>query len=165
MIQGPARAVTADSNVPEPGISGQLLRRGATALLAIYWITLLTATHWPFKIPPQPQPMLSSDKALHFSAYAGLAFLFVLVAQLRRATGVGRVDRPIPIAALLMLTITAGFLDEITQPLTARDFEWMDWAADSLGAISGIALGVFVGRFFPSARRKSYDESRPEVAP
>jgi VanZ family protein len=122
------------------------------------------ATHWPFKVPPQQQPLFSKDKLLHFSAYAGLAFLFVTVAQIRRSTIPGLRRRPLPIAALWLLAVTAGFLDEITQPLTARDFEWWDWVADILGATAGIFFGIVAGRrFWPVA--EAYEDSRPEPSP
>ena len=73
--------------MPEPQPAGPFKRRAATAVLIVYWLTLLTATHWPYKVPPSPQPMLSSDKLLHFSAYAGLGFLLTIVAWLRNRPG------------------------------------------------------------------------------
>jgi VanZ family protein len=33
-----------------------------------------------------------------------------------------------------------GLLDEATQPLTGRDFDWFDWLADILGAVTGLIV-------------------------
>jgi VanZ family protein len=154
-----AARTNTDSNVPELPTIVTVKRRAATAVLVVYWLTLVTATHWPFKVPPAQQPMLSSDKLLHYSAYAGLGFLLTVVAWLRNRPG-----KPLPILALFFVAITAGFVDEITQPLTARDFEWMDWVADILGALSGVALGVFVTRHLTQANRAHYDDSGVELS-
>ena len=58
---------------------GPFARRAATVVLAVYWLTLVTATHWPLRFLPRDKPLLASDKLLHFSAYAGLAFLLSMV--------------------------------------------------------------------------------------
>jgi VanZ family protein len=42
----------------------------------------------------------------------------------------------------LAAVITYGLLDEFTQPLTGRDFDWFDWAADIGGAAVGAALSM-----------------------
>ncbi|HVU86117.1 MAG TPA: VanZ family protein [Pirellulales bacterium] len=146
--------------MPEPLTTGHFKRRAATAALVLYWLTLLTATHWPYKVPPAQQPMLSSDKLLHFSAYAGLGFLLTFVAWTRNRPG-----KPLPILALLLVAVTAGFVDEITQPLTARDFEWMDWVADILGALSGVGLGIAATRYLTRSSRANYDDSGAELSP
>jgi len=132
--------------------------RIASMMLAIYWLTLVTATHWPLKIPPPGQPILGKDKVLHFSAYAGLAFLFGLVATLRR--------RQAPTAALALVAalcaVLAGLADEVTQPLTGRDFEWWDWLADSLGAAAG-SVFLFLAAWLLSASALGiYGASRSE---
>lgn len=145
--------------MPDHLTPGPFKRRAATAVLIVYWLTLLTATHWPYKVPPAQQPMLSSDKLLHFSAYAGLGFLLTIVAWLHNRPG-----RALPILALFLVAITAGFVDEITQPLMARDFEWMDWVADILGALSGVALGVAITRYLAQTNRARYDDSGAELS-
>src|SRR5262245_34330650 len=82
----------ADPLVPETNAPGPFLRRMATAVLAVYWLTLLTATHWPLKVPAERQPMLSSDKFLHFTAYAVLGLLLTVVARIRIPS-----HRPLPL--------------------------------------------------------------------
>ena len=105
----------------------------ATAILVVYWSVLLLATHWPRQIIPEPGRLLASDKLLHFSAYTGLGFLFLLVAFLRH-----RITAPLPLpifVGVALLASAAGFIDEATQPLFGRDFEWYDWCADTVGGM------------------------------
>ena len=45
-------------------------------ILTVYWIALFIATHIP--MPQLPDLPEHSDKAMHFVAYAGLGFLFLL---------------------------------------------------------------------------------------
>ncbi len=132
--------------------------RIATTVLAIYWLTLVIATHWPLKIPPPGQPIFGKDKVLHFSAYAGLAFLFGLVAALRKRRGA-----TVALAGVAAVyAVLAGFGDEVTQPLTGRDFEWWDWLADSLGATAGATLLFVAAKLIASGALGSHPTSRSE---
>jgi VanZ family protein len=124
-------------------ILGQPARRVATFTLAIYWLALITATHWPLKFLPRDKPLLASDKLLHFSAYAGLAFLLSLVVYLRRREVASQLGLSLGAAFCVWLVVVAsGLCDESTQPLVGRDFEWYDWLADSVGALCGLALSA-----------------------
>jgi VanZ family protein len=113
-------------------------------------LLLVLATHWPNPFPPEKDPRYP-DKLVHFVAYAVLAFLAVPVIS-RVMSGD---KRRFQVALLLSWVAVAAFglLDETTQPLTGRDFEWFDWLADSLGAACGLACGRvwFRDRAKPSA--------------
>jgi VanZ family protein len=61
------------------------------------------------------------------------------------APGVGRLMltearrlMPFNATAVLLIVVAFALLDEATQPLTRRDFDWWDWLADGLGALSGV---------------------------
>jgi VanZ family protein len=113
--------------------------QAATLLVIIYWALLFVGTHVP--IIGRPAGMLSklgenSDKAAHCLAYAGLAFLLCTAASVRWGF------RQSFIAAVLVLLMTYGAIDEWTQNLVPpREGNWDDWGADVLGI--GIGLAAF----------------------
>jgi len=101
-------------------------------------LLLVLATHWPNPWSPGSGPRYP-DKLVHLAAYTVLAFLVVPV--IRRLTS-GNKDRFRVALVFSWVAVAAfGLLDETTQPLTGRDFEWFDWLADSVGAACGLALG------------------------
>lgn len=107
--------------------------RWATRWLIGYWLLLVLLTHWPNPWPHVSEPKYL-DKVVHFFIYGVLAGLG-LNALLRRDETASVVVRSIGVLA----AVTAfGLLDETTQPLTGRDFDWFDWLADSLGALTAI---------------------------
>ena len=118
--------------------------------LACYWLVLCLATHWPNPWPAGGTPQYP-DKLVHFTAYGILAFLAVFAlgaccpSQNRRAWAWRSL-------AVLAAVIAYGLLDEFTQPLTGRDFDWFDWAADIGGAMLGGALSKI---WLPRCRRNS----------
>lgn len=153
--------------MPVPQITSALFRRAATAVLVVYWVTLVTATHWPLGFPPQAKPLLSKDKLLHFSAYAGLGFLLYLNVRLRAdARAAAKSEWPpgrsasrggFSLLALLLVVVAtslAGLADEFTQPLFDRDFEWNDWLADSVGAVCGVILSAMSWRLLAGAKQR-----------
>lgn len=105
-------------------------------LLGVYWLALLTATHWP-KVPGIDVP--GKDKTLHAVAYAFLTGLLLsaLTRQARLARG-----WPIALAAVTIVAVY-GALDERTQPWTGRTCDLLDWTADMVGAAS-VALGYLI---------------------
>lgn len=107
--------------------------RRAIKWLIGYWLLLVLLTHWPNPWPKKGEPN-SLDKVIHFSLYAGLAFLAT------RAVASRQTSRPtrLQFAVIFAVVSAFGLLDEWTQPYTRRDFEWLDWLADILGAASGI---------------------------
>ena len=105
------------------------------AALAIYWLAMLTGTHYP-RIPNTVMFTSGFDKVCHFVGFAGLAFLAGLAWSLQRS-----VQRPLGRAnlALILAVLTVyGSLDELTQPLVGRSCEFADWIADLAGAAAGL---------------------------
>jgi len=98
--------------------------------LVVYWIVMFTGTHYP-RPPHFLLPLQHSDKVLHFVGFAGLAFLFAVVLRHRWSWAMG-----FWIAGLVSVY---GALDELTQPWVGRDCELLDWVADVLGTIGGLA--------------------------
>ncbi|MBL8827343.1 MAG: VanZ family protein [Planctomycetaceae bacterium] len=117
--------------------------RLSVLLLAAYWPLLLFLFHVPMA-PQPPREGIQPDKTVHFIAYGGLAFLFAWVcwpwgggSESRNWTWL--VKRVLLVFAAVCLH---GLLDEWTQPLTGRAFDWYDLQADAIGAVLG--LGAFV---------------------
>jgi VanZ family protein len=110
------------------------LRTPALALLVCYWVALGLGTHWP-----RAHEVLhigTSDKALHFSAYLGLALLVGVNWTLRGRFGWRQ-------RAIALVAVAAfGVLDELTQIPVGRDASIYDWLADCLGAVAGLAVCV-----------------------
>jgi VanZ family protein len=120
--------------------------------LAIYWVALMVATHWP-GAQVNVIPGLRLDLLIHIGAYAGLAGLMAFA-------GVGAAWRP-GRAVLLIVGLTAllALLDEGTQaiPAVRRTFDPDDLIADLVGAVLGAAVGVAI------TRRRAPPESRPTI--
>lgn len=81
--------------------------------------------------PPDISSILAWDKAQHFIAYFGLAGMATMV------VGPGR---RLPWAILGVILLGAGL--EILQGFTGRDPELLDFIANTMGALSGAAIGV-----------------------
>src|SRR5262249_11339386 len=82
-----------------------------------------------------------TDKLLHISAYAGLAFLLSLCIFW---------SRKVPwwqFAALFVVVIAFGGLDELTQPPFGRTADWHDWYADVGGTTIGLSLGAIANHW------------------
>lgn len=115
------------SNVTAP-------RRGI--LLAMYWLVLVTATHWP---AAEPMVALSwGDKIVHFVAYAVLAWMIAWTSD-------GRLRWMAGLALAWLLATACGGLDELTQPPFNRTADPYDWLADALGAATGVAVYAWSG--------------------
>jgi VanZ family protein len=80
-------------------------------------------------------PPLARDTTLHVIGFTGLGILTIW--------RVGAKYRVVPISAVVTwyvaLLLYAAF-DELTQPLTGRSCEWIDWVADAGGAAIGASL-------------------------
>jgi len=116
-------------------------RRLLYVALAAYWIALVYGTHRA-GLPAMPE---NTDKVLHFSAYAGLAFLLSLTIFWSRKVRWWHF--------ILMLIAVAAFggCDELTQPPFGRTADWFDWFADLGGATVGVLLGVAANRWLRHA--------------
>jgi len=76
-----------------------------------------------------------SDKLLHFTAYAGLAFMFAGVIERRHW---GRV--------MVGLLLFGGAIELAQEYLTtSRGGEWLDMAANAMGVVAG----MFTAALFP----------------
>jgi VanZ family protein len=134
-------------------LSRQTAERTASAVLGVYWLLLLTATHWPREILPHESRLLAGDKLAHFSAYAGLGFLLMLVARLRQPSAVFELSATLrQLVRLILFVSAAGFIDEATQPIFGRDFELLDWLADSTGGLIGTTLAVVALGLYSAGR-------------
>lgn len=147
------------SLIDNPWTCGRYYRMAALALIG-YWLILLTATHWPLEFIPEAKRFLSRDKLLHGSAYTVLAFLMTLAAGLRRAErGRYPLSRWWPTVGVILIGSASGLLDEATQPLVGRDFEWYDWIADSIGCVCGAVVATLVLRIVFSSASATEDTS------
>ena len=115
---------------PMPGASFESrLRWLAVAVVAVYWGAMFLGTH--LNIPGPDLPHAPGDKTMHFVAYAGLAFLWLVA-----AATVGRVTSRL----YLIVMVGAGLygaVDEVSQRLVGRDMDIADWRFDVMGAAIG----------------------------
>jgi len=94
------------------------------------------------ELTPHPPELHAPDKLLHFLAYFGLAGIASTALTHRRAV----------VIAVLGLIALGGAL-EILQMFTGRDAEWLDEAANTLGAILGGLAGLALLRLVGGASR------------
>lgn len=102
----------------------------ARAAFVGYTLALVTATHWPGLAVEGP--VERTDLVIHAGAFAGWAVLLFLTRWLATPRR--------PLAEGLRVALAAvcfAVLDETTQPLVSRVFDWTDLAADILGAAGG----------------------------
>lgn len=102
-------------------------------------LAAFTLTHVP--PPKHPIPVLIHDKTLHVIGFTGLGF-FTLWRQATRR-------RPLGLRLVLFWyfsLLTYAAFDEVTQPLTGRSCEVLDWCADATGAVFGLAIVYLLHR-------------------
>jgi VanZ family protein len=111
----------------------RLLRNRPGATLAVYWVAAFVITHVPPILPkdeePRFDPPVGPDKLVHFVGFAMLAFLLMNVFRSRRG-----------IAWTLLVCVTYGIVDELTQPTFGRTADVWDYVADLIGAVAGVAV-------------------------
>ena len=83
--------------------------------------------------PPHLTGLLDWDKADHFIAYFGLASMATMILGLR----------PRLAAAIAGVILLSGAL-EIVQAYTGRDAEFLDFVANSLGALLGTLVAATI---------------------
>jgi hypothetical protein len=91
-------------------------------------------THAPtISAPTIGRDGIATDKIVHFCGYTVLAFLTFLLLKAWR----------VPIRCLLLVVALGAIaaIDELTQSLTFRDPEWLDWCADLAGVVAGVTAG------------------------
>lgn len=101
---------------------------------AAFWLfwPALALVIWGELTPHPPHLEVEiSDKLLHFLAYFGLSAIASAALRQRRMI----------VLAVLGLVVLGGAL-EIAQSFTGRDAEWLDEAANTLGAVTGALAGL-----------------------
>ncbi len=110
----------------------RLVARLVTVALAVYWILLILGTHLPGTSAGEVR---LPDKWLHFTAYAGLAFLLATTATVYRRP---RWSTYAWMAAVLLIFAA---IDEASQGLIpGRHADLADWFADARGIAVGLVL-------------------------
>jgi len=114
---------------------GKFLKYAARGVFAVYLVCLALATHWPMSKLPRHLP---PDEILHFAAYALLGFLCtVVVAEWFGGLWIGRFG----ICCLVTVVLSVcALLDESTQPMAGRSFEWGEWIVDVAGIMTASVL-------------------------
>lgn len=112
--------------------NGPRLQRLVGLALAVYWIALFVGTHIP--LPEFEELPKSSDKAMHFAAYAGLSFLIGLWISARRALTV-RIY-----VLVFAATVVYAVLDELLQIPVGRSCDVLDILADWAGSLIGLGI-------------------------
>lgn len=110
---------------------GRFLPWVRRAGLWLFWPALAVVVWGELTPHPPSVPGLFWDKSQHFTAYFGLALLATLGWGLRRSL----------ILVLLGVLAIGGGL-ELIQTLTGRDGQWLDQLANSLGALTGMAVAA-----------------------
>lgn len=131
--------------------------RLAPLLLAVYWVLLFTGTHLPGSTLRQ---MRFNDKLLHFSAYAGLAFLLAWAIPKKIGGYSGLL-----FAGATVIAYAA--IDELTQGFVPRrrpDLD--DFIADLLGMTCGFIvyklLRLLIFGRTPASRESAWSNSQQE---
>ncbi len=114
-------------------------------LFVVYTLALLTATHWPDL--QVHGPVDRSDLYIHFMAFSGWAALLGLSGLVGRSAG-----------RLLLIGLVFAVLDESTQPLFRRQFDWLDLAANAGGVLMGTVGMAAWWRVRGQARPRSAGE-------
>ena len=130
-----------------------------------YFGAMFFATHVPLPHIPRMGWILPLDKWIHMAIYGGGALLtaFLLMVSLTETPRSGFFRGKWPWGWLGLGLASYALLDEATQPLTGRNFDWFDWTADMVGILGGFlvfqVLVIMVRRHAPSVWRLP----RPEL--
>lgn len=115
----------------------------ARPIVVIYWLALVTATHWPNLAIDQPQiQALHPDKLIHVALYATLVVLLTLARPIGRSWDCG-----FQIALCAVVAAAYSIIDEVTQPMFGRTYSTIDVAANLVGVVVGLALLPVVWRW------------------
>jgi VanZ family protein len=121
-------------------------RRAWTLALPLYWLVLAALTHYPQVRIPGEIP--KSDKVVHFTAFALLAFLFWRFFAART-----RVLAASFVAVAAIVLIAYASIDEYTQRFVGRDSDWIDWIAN-LSGVTCCLIGLELHRRMRRSRPK-----------
>jgi VanZ family protein len=109
------------------------MKRLSLLALYLFWPAVAVVVWGELSKGPAEVEALFWDKALHFTAYFGLAGMICLALK---------ADRRV-IAATLGLILFGGVL-EILQGFTGRDPSLLDELANTIGAVTGAGLGWLI---------------------
>ncbi|MBT4330520.1 MAG: VanZ family protein [Gammaproteobacteria bacterium] len=108
-----------------------LTRNNWLPITVIILFTITALSLWPLEnLPSVP----GSDKTHHLIAYAALMFPAAL-------------QKPENWLLIALSFIAYGGAIELLQPSVNRYGEWLDFAANTIGVICGIALGNLMSKF------------------
>ncbi len=132
-----------------------MLRRTIWSLTGIFWGICVFLTHARF---PEGPPGVPPDKVLHYLGYGALAGAWYLSALVWKPKW-----RWIWLAVLI-LGMSYGALDEITQPPFGRTCDFYDWLADLAGTVTAVVgmTVIVAGVRHVGAQRR--EESLPALA-
>lgn len=105
------------------------VRRWPLAAFVLYTCALITATHWPGL--QVSGPVDRTDLIIHVGAFCVWTLLLASTGLMR-----GSATR------LVVVALVFAVLDETTQPLMDRTFDWLDLVADT----GGVLLGALTAR-------------------
>lgn len=126
--------------------------------LLVYWCALMLALHYP-DIPMAHKAPRGADKFVHVLLYGVLAGLARLVAG-RQVSASGRLSSAWRRSLLVfVLVVVQAIVDEITQPLTGRTADLLDFGCDLLGGACALVL------FHVLLARHTEPDPAPEPAP
>ena len=112
------------------------------AALAVYWPALFILTHIP--VPQLARQSGMSDKTMHVLAYMVLTFLAWLALSPYKKVN----WRQVRVWAILAVIVWYGFFDEWLQGHVGRSAHLMDFYADLVGALAGLAI-MSIFSFWP----------------
>jgi len=99
--------------------------------LVFYWLALAVATH----VPKSPEiPLEQGDKLVHCAAFAVLTLLAAVCWRAWRSP-----LRKLDLLWLFAVIALYAALDEMTQTAFGRRADLIDWYADAIGILCGIA--------------------------
>jgi VanZ family protein len=102
-------------------------------MLLAFHIPISEETEEEVGLPP------NSDKTIHVVIYSGFGLLMCGLLEARAANR-GRPMSSASHAVCVLLMATAyGYVDEVTQPFTGRNYDLRDFYADIIGTAFGIA--------------------------
>jgi VanZ family protein len=130
------------------------------AMLVAYWLLLVVLRHVPHLPDSVTAAASMGDKAAHFLAYSGLAFLFASAAACHR--------RLTCLNYLFLFVVAAGYgaVDELTQMVVPhRQADWLDWLADLGGIAFGLLLHCVIIRMIAASRQAFADYAVPQQKP
>lgn len=115
----------------------QQQRRSVEVLRVVtygYGAAMVVVSHWPgLSVTAGVSKGIPTDKVLHAIGYCGLGVCLGLWSN-----WANRRDWTAMLRCVVFVAVFA-LLDEVTQPLFGRSCEPLDWVADVLGGVAGLA--------------------------